>query len=112
MTEAGKRLWTVLRRRRLLGCKSRRQQPLGAYIVGFVCLSERLIVELDGGQHAREVAHDKSRDRWLIAQGFKVSRFWNNDVFDNIDGVMHRISDELTRSFENDRRPSPDKMNR
>jgi very-short-patch-repair endonuclease len=110
MTEAEKRLWTQLRRRRVLGCKFRRQQPLGEYIVDFVCLSERLIVELDGGQHARDVAYDKCRDRWFIAQGFTVLRFWNNDVFDNINGVMYRISDALTCSLENDRRPPPAKL--
>jgi very-short-patch-repair endonuclease len=102
MTEAEKKLWTELRRRRLLDCKFRRQQPLGEYIVDFVCLSERLIVEVDGGQHARDIAYDKGRDRWLIAQGFTVLRFWNNEIFDNIAGVMYRISDELTRSLEND----------
>ena len=63
MTEAEKKLWTELRRRRLLDCKFRRQQPLGEYIVDFVCLSERLIVEVDGGQHARDIAYDKGRDR-------------------------------------------------
>ena len=92
--------------------KFRRQQPLGSYIVDFVCLSERLIVELDSEQHARDVAYDKRRSRWLIAQGFTVLRFWNNDLFDNIDGVMYRISDELTRSLENNRRLSSNKMNR
>jgi len=100
MTDAEKRLWIDLRRRHLLGCKFRRQQPLGPYIVDFVCLSERLIVELDGGQHARDLAYDKHRDRWLIEQGFTVLELWNNDVFENIAGVLQRIADELTRSLE------------
>jgi len=100
MTDAEKRLWIELRRRRLLGCKFRRQQPLGSYIVDFVCLSERLIIELDGGQHARELAYDRCRDHWLTEQGFTVLRFWNNNVFENIEGVLQRITDELTRSLE------------
>ena len=100
MTQAEKKLWTDLRRRRLLGCKFRRQQPLGPYIVDFVCLSEQLIVALDGGQHARDLTYDKRRDRWLIEQGFTVLRFWNSDVFENIAGVLQRIADELTRCLE------------
>ena len=69
MTQAEKRLWGELRRRRLLGCKFRRQQPLGPYVVDFACLSLRLIVEVDGGQHARNLVYDKSRDQWLKEQG-------------------------------------------
>lgn len=107
MTEAEKRLWAELRRRRLLGCKFRRQQPIGPYIVDFACLSLRLIVELDGGQHAREMAHDKSRDRWLTEEGFTVLRFWNHEVFENIQGVLERIADELSHALESDGRLSP-----
>lgn len=107
MTDAEKRLWIDLRRRRLLGCKFRRQQPLGSYIVDFVCLSERLIIELDGGQHARELAYDRHRDHWLTEQGFTVLRFWNNDVFENIEGVLQTIAYDLTRSLEKSGRITP-----
>jgi len=100
MTDAEKRLWIELRRRRLFGCKFRRQQPLGSYIVDFVCLSERLIIELDGGHHARELAYDRHRDHWLTEQGFTVLRFWNNDVFEKIEGVLQTIAHDLTRSLE------------
>lgn len=75
MTEAEKRLWGELRQRRLQGQTFRRQQPLGPYIVDFVCLAKRLIVELDGGQHARDFERDRLRDDWLSKQGYTVLRF-------------------------------------
>ena len=77
------------------GRKFRRQQPLGGYIVDFVCLERRLIVELDGGQHADRNAYDKKRDDWLRNQGFVILRFWNHDVLNNIDGVVKQILDTL-----------------
>lgn len=106
MTEAEKRLWAELRRRPLFGCKFRRQQPIGPYIVDFACLSLRLIVELDGGQHALDMALDKSRDHWLTEEGFTVLRFWNNEVFENIQGVLERIADEISCAYECDGRSS------
>jgi very-short-patch-repair endonuclease len=84
-------LWQRLRFWQLDGYKFRRQQPLGNYIVDFVCLQKRLIIELDGGQHAQEVNHDAEREAWLHAQGFVILRFWNNDVLKNSDGVMEMI---------------------
>lgn len=77
------------------GCKFRRQQPLGKYIVDFVCLEKRLIVEIDGGQHAHQVDYDQERDGWLRDQGLVVLRFWNNDVMENIDGVTEVIAENL-----------------
>jgi very-short-patch-repair endonuclease len=73
----------------------RRQQPLGVYIVDFVCLQKRLIIELDSGQHAQEANYDAGRDAWLRDQGFTILRFWNNDVLKNIDGVMTMIRTKL-----------------
>ncbi len=71
------------------GIKFRRQEPVGNYIVDFICFDRRIIVEIDGGQHARDenINKDKERDEWLRNQGFKVLRFWNNDVLNNINGV-------------------------
>lgn len=94
-TDAERLLWQKLRFWQVDGRKFRRQQPLGGYIVDFVCLEGRLIVELDGGQHADRNAYDKKRDDWLRNQGFVILRFWNHDVLNNIDGVMEQILDSL-----------------
>lgn len=89
-------LWRQLRNRRFAGEKFRRQHPIEPYIVDFVCLSRRLIVELDGGQHAeRRNAYDLKRDDYLRSRGFRILRFWNNEVFDNLEGVLDRIQREL-----------------
>jgi very-short-patch-repair endonuclease len=90
-TDVERLLWQRLRFWQVDGYKFRRQQPLGEYIVDFVCLQKRLIIELDGGQHAQEVNYDAVRDAWLRGQGFIILRFWNNDVLKNIDGVMMMI---------------------
>jgi very-short-patch-repair endonuclease len=92
LTEAEQRLWRRLRYRQIHGCKFRRQQPIGPYIVDFVCLEKRLIVEVDGGQHNERVRHDSSRDEWLRAQGFKVLRFWNNEVMRDVGAVADAIA--------------------
>lgn len=94
-TDAERLLWQKLRFWQVDGRKLRRQQPLGGYIVDFVCLERRLIVELDGGQHADRNAYDKKRDDWLRNQGFVILRFWNHDVLNNIDGVVEQILDTL-----------------
>ncbi|MBM4298225.1 MAG: endonuclease domain-containing protein [Deltaproteobacteria bacterium] len=90
-TEVEKLLWRRLRMWQVDGYKFRRQQPIGNYIVDFVCLEKRLIVELDGGQHAEQSEYDSERDKWLCEQGFTVLRFWNNDVLDSIDAVAEKI---------------------
>jgi very-short-patch-repair endonuclease len=81
MTDAERALWARIRRRQILDCKFRRQQPLGDYIVDFVCLEKKLIIELDGGQHIEQEEYDSRRTHWLEEQGFRVLRFWNHDVF-------------------------------
>ncbi len=96
-------MWSVLRDRRLEGYKFRRQQPLGSYIVDFICLSHRLIVEIDGGQHAMQVVRDEGRTAWLEDQGFRVIRFWNNQVLEELEGVRENILNEI-KSLE---APSP-----
>jgi len=92
-TDAERLLWRHLRAKRLEGLKFRRQAAIGHYIVDFVSFDRSLIVELDGGQHLQEKAKDDERTRWLESQGFKVLRFWNNDVMNNIEGVLRGIRD-------------------
>ena len=90
-TDAERALWGQLRLWQLDGYKFRRQQPLGRYIVDFVCLEKRVVVEVDGGQHAQQAALDAERDRWLRDEGFVVLRFWNHDVLKNIDVVKEQV---------------------
>jgi len=95
-TDAERMLWRQLRLWQIDGYKFRRQQPLGHYIVDFVCLEKRLVVEVDGGQHAeQQMKYDSERDAWLAAQGFSVLRFWNDEVLKNIDGVKEIILNKL-----------------
>ena len=94
MTEAEKRIWFRLRAHRLNGASFRRQMPIGTYIVDFVCFDARLIVEIDGGQHA-DSQRDQARDAWLASQNFTVLRFWNNDVLTNTDGAIEQILEAL-----------------
>ena len=96
-TEAEKLLWSRLRSKRLDGIKFRRQQPLGKYIVDFVSLENRLVIEIDGGQHnqERQMENDMHRTNWLEKDGFRVIRFWNNNVLLNIDGVLITIKQAL-----------------
>lgn len=94
-TKAENVLWQAIRNKRLFGLKFRRQQVLGSYIVDFVCLENRLVIEVDGGQHAVEKEKDLERDAWLGSQGFQVMRFWNNDVLGNMEGVLEAIGKKL-----------------
>ena len=89
-TDAERRLWQLLRGHRLGGLKFRRQVPLDGIILDFVCFEARLVVEVDGGQHADSAA-DALRDRRLAGLGFRVLRFWNNDVLQNPAGVATAI---------------------
>jgi len=87
-TDAELRLWSRLRRKQLEGFRFRRQQPLGRYVVDFFCPAAKLIVEVDGGQHATE---SRAREDWLRSRGYRVLRFWNNDVLGNTEGVVDEI---------------------
>ncbi len=93
LTDAEKRLWYFLRVKQVNGLKFRRQAPIGPYIVDFVCFSRKLVIELDGGQHAetQHAVRDAKRDAWLTSQGFTVLRFWDNEILQNIDGVGEKI---------------------
>ena len=92
-TNAEKMIWHILRNRQLAGAKFRRQATLGRYVVDFLCVEAKLVVELDGGQHDAET--DAQRTRWLEAQGYRVMRFWNNDVIENLEGVADTIRASL-----------------
>jgi very-short-patch-repair endonuclease len=89
-TDAERRLWAVLRDRRLAGYRFRRQHPIGHFIVDFACTKHRLVVEPDGGQHADNEA-DERRTGFLQREGWRVIRFWNNDVLTNTEGVVETI---------------------
>ena len=91
LTDAEQRLWHILKRRQIAGVKFRRQQPIGPFIVDFVCFDPRVVVEVDGGQHAEQLREDQTRTRWLEAQGYRVLRFWNNDVLANSEAVGQAI---------------------
>ena len=89
-TEAEQKLWYRLRARALTDCKFVRQEPIGPYTVDFVCRERRLVIEVDGGQHATD-PRDEVRDRWLNARGYRVLRFWNNE-----EGVLETIAAALS----------------
>ncbi len=96
-TEAERKLWVKLRSAQLDGIKFRRQQPIGDYIVDFVSFDKKLIVEIDGGQHNNEgmIENDKQRTKWLEDDGFRLIRFWNNDVLLNTENVLTTIQEAL-----------------
>ena len=95
MTDAEKLLWRHLRMKQFAGYKFRRQHPLGNYIVDFVCLEVLLVLEVDGGQHAERADSDANRTRWIEEKGFRVMRFWNNEVLNNIEGVKLVVWNQL-----------------
>jgi very-short-patch-repair endonuclease len=91
MTDAEQLLWLHLRNRNVENLKFRRQVPVGGYVADFLCHEKMLIVEVDGGQHASQQQYDERREKFLEKHGFRVVRFWNNDVLTNIEGVVARI---------------------
>ena len=94
-TDAERALWKNLKAKQMEEYKFRRQEPIGSYIVDFVCHAKRIVIEVDGGQHFIERERDEERDRWLRGQGYSVLRFWNNEVLRNIDGVLEVVRDRL-----------------
>jgi len=92
-TDVEQRFWLAVRNRRLAGVKFRRQATIGAYIVDFLCIEKGLIIELDGGQH--DAASDANRTHFLEKRGYRVLRFWNNDVVENFDGVLQAVTEAL-----------------
>ena len=94
-TNVEQRLWHALRDRGLLGAKFRRQVPIDRFVVDFACVEHKLVIELDGSQHAIQNEHDTFRDSVLGAKGFRVLRFWNNEVVENLEGVLESIRTAL-----------------
>ena len=96
-TPAERVLWNRLRNLQLEGTKFRRQQPIGDYILDFVNLESKLVVEIDGGQHNHKQIREKDeqRTKWLESEGYRILRFWNNDVLTNIEGVCLLIQEAL-----------------
>ena len=90
-TQAEALLWSRIRGRQMEGIKFRRQQPIESFIVDFISFEKRIVVEIDGGQHAINKGKDNERDRLLTGNGFTVLRFWDNQVFENLDGVLEVI---------------------
>ncbi len=96
-TEAETQLWYFLRNRKLKGYKFKRQEMISSYIVDFICHHKKLIIELDGGQHALLQEYDKKRTAFLEKQGYKVIRFWNNEMFNHVDEILDTILTELEK---------------
>ena len=90
-TDAERAMWNILRDDQVLGYKFRRQAPIGSYIVDFCCFEIKLVIEVDGGQHAERAIYDASRTAWLESQGFSVARFWNNQVLEEKEAVRDAI---------------------
>jgi very-short-patch-repair endonuclease len=93
-TNAEKKLWYALRNRQICGLKFVRQEPIGRYTCDFVCREKLIVIDVDGGQHA-ESKRDAVRDRYLSERGYRVLRYWNNDVLSNLQGVLESIASEL-----------------
>ncbi len=114
MTDAERKLWRLLRDRTVIGVKFRRQVPIGNFITDFCCIEHRLIIELDGGQHASQENADALRSRFIAQEGFRVLRFWNDKVFNGVEFVMEEILAVIARGgptpspgARNARRPLP-----
>ncbi|WP_109260770.1 endonuclease domain-containing protein [Hyphobacterium indicum] len=105
-TDAEGKLWYLLRNRRLAGYKFKRQFPIGRYIADFACAELKLVIEADGGQHADRQPYDDNRSRWLQCEGWRVLRFWNHDILNNIEGVTETLL-EAVRFLENNPSPYP-----
>jgi very-short-patch-repair endonuclease len=98
-TDAEEKFWNEVKAKRFRGLKFKRQYPIKPYYADFVCLEEKLVVEIDGGQHC-ENAKDEIRTRFLEKEGFEVIRFWNNETLDNMEGVLSSLSLTLSRRRE------------
>ena len=94
-TDAEIRLWSRLWRKQLDGFRFRRQHPMGPYVVDFFGPEANLVIEVDGGQHSDQAAKDDIRTNWIEARGYRIIRFWNNDVLANTEGVLRMILDAL-----------------
>ena len=107
MTDAERVLWYNLRDRRLGGWKFRRQHAVGPFIVDFVCLEKKLVIEVDGGQHAEMIVQDDNRTEYLSKSGYRVVRFWNNQVLQETEAVLQVILDEVSEEAPSHPDPLP-----
>jgi very-short-patch-repair endonuclease len=107
MTDAERLLWRHLRNRELGGWKFKRQYPVGPFIVDFVCLEKNIVVEVDGGQHAENEESDRLRSEFLNKMGYRVYRFWNNEVLQETEAVLSRIFEILSGSAKISPSPQP-----
>lgn len=96
LTPTERKLWAIIRNDQL-GINFRRQHAIGIYIPDFICIEKKLIIELDGSQHLEQEQYDEERTKYLETQGYKVIRFWNNDVMNNIEGVILAIMNALEK---------------
>ncbi len=94
-TDAERKLWMHLRSRQMNGLKFRRQQSIGRYIVDFFCPESKLVIELDGGHHADQIQTDQRRTEFLNRAGYRVLRFWDNEVLADTEAVLQKIVNEL-----------------
>ena len=92
-TPQERKMWSILRNHKFYGLEFKRQYPVGGYIVDFICREKHIIIEIDGGQHNEEVniESDSKRTEYLNSRGYKVYRFWNNDIDNNIEGVYQAL---------------------
>jgi very-short-patch-repair endonuclease len=107
MTDAERLLWRHLRNRDLGGWKFRRQYPVGSFIVDFICVEKNVVIEVDGGQHAENEALDRQRSAYLNKMGYRVLRFWNNQVLQETEAVLTAIFVILANGKQNSPSPQP-----
>jgi very-short-patch-repair endonuclease len=107
MTDAERRLWRHLRNRELGGWKFRRQYPVGPFIVDFICLEKNVVIEVDGGQHDENKELDLQRSAYLNRMGYRVLRFWNNEVLQETEAVLSSIFAKLSETDKNSPSPRP-----
>lgn len=103
MTKQERKIWSILKNRQFYGYRFLRQYPIGNYIVDFVCRSKKIIIEIDGGQHNEpsSIEYDNARTKYLLEKGYKVVRFWNNEIDNNIQGVYYRLQQEFGINLTN-----------
>ena len=98
LTYSENKLWSHIRKRQINKLKFRRQHPIGNFIVDFVCLEKKIVIEIDGGQHNENADYDLQRTKWLENEGYKILRFWNNEVLENTDSVLEVIYNETRKT--------------
>ena len=95
MTEQERKFWDIIKNKQFYGYRFLRQYCIGNYIVDFICRSKKVVIEIDGGQHNfdKNMEYDNKRTEYLLSRGYKIIRFWNNDIDNNLDGVYKKLQD-------------------